>query len=207
MDMMRWGYGIGFISFFLVISFAISSGIFASMARRLNSIFYDDKILAHWEYDKEEWLKYSDEEFKKQKSEKRIIFITIAVISIIVVGIFTLINRDAWKALFVVFAGLLALLALIAFIVPKIKYARDRKNIKPEVYISLNGIYLAGEFHIWNFLTSKLEETYFDEKKLIITINYSYMTRTGLSHTIARIPVPPEKSEDAKIIVEKLKKI
>ena len=90
LDMMRWGFGIGFVSFFLAISFAITSGIFASMAKRLNSIFYDDKILAHWEYDKEEWLKYSDEEFKKQKSEKRIIFITIAVISIIVVGIFAI---------------------------------------------------------------------------------------------------------------------
>jgi hypothetical protein len=207
MDMMRWGFGIGFISFFLVISFAITAGVYASMARRLNFVFSDVNILAHWEYSHEEWLEYSNEEFKTQKSEKWGIFITIAVISIIVVGIFSLTHRDAWKVLSVVFALLLLLLALIAFIIPKIKYARDRKNVNPEVYISLNGIYLAGEFYIWNFLTSRLEDVNFTENKMLIIVNYSYATRTGLNHACARIPVPLSKLEEAKIIVDKLKMI
>lgn len=207
MDMMRWGFGIAFISLFLAISFAITSIIYASMARRLNMVFSDANILIHWEYSQEEWLRYSKEEFKKQKLEKRNIFITITAITIVVGGIFTLIHRDAWKVLSIVFAGLLLLLALIAFIIPKIKYAKDRKNINPEVYISLNGIYLAGEFHLWNFLTSKLEKVSFDEHEMLITANYSYMTRTGVSYTDVRIPVPLSRLEEAKTIVNKLRKI
>ena len=118
--MMRWGFGIAFISLFLAIIFAITSIIYASMARRLNMVFSDANILIHWEYSQEEWLRYSKEEFKKQKLEKRNIFITITAITIVVGGIFTLIHRDAWKVLSIVFAGLLLLLALIAFIIPKI---------------------------------------------------------------------------------------
>ncbi|MHB1275402.1 MAG: hypothetical protein ACYCXQ_11445 [Candidatus Humimicrobiaceae bacterium] len=207
MDMMRWGFGFGFISFFLVISFAIISGVYALMARRLNKVFSDVNIIAHWGYSRKEWLEYSKVEFKKQKSEKWSIFITIAAITIIVVVIFTLTHRDAWKVLLSVFASLLLLLALIAFIIPKIKYARDRKNINPEVYIGLSGIYLAGEFHTWNFLTSRLEKVNFDESKMLIIVNYSYSTKTGLSHAYVRIPVPLSKLEEAKIIVDKLRKI
>ena len=207
MDMMKWGFGISFISIFLSISFIITSGIYASMARRLNSVFTDVNILAHWEYSQEEWAGYYKKEFKKQKSEKWGIFITIAVITVIVGGIFTLTHRDAWKVLVAMFVGLLLLLALVVLISTKNKYSKDRKNIHPEVYISLKGIYLAGEFHVWNFLSSKLEEVSFDEHEMLIMIDYSYLTRTGLSHTLVRIPVPLSRLEEAKIIVDKLKKI
>jgi len=207
MDMMRWGFGIAVISFFLALSFAITSGVYASIAGRLNKVFSDVNILAHWKYSQEEWSRYSKEEFKKQKSEKWGIFITIAVITIVVGGIFTLTHRDAWKVLSAVLLGLLLLLAIIAFIIPRIKYARDRRNINPEVYISLNGIYIAGEFHLWNFLSSKLENITFDENEMLIIVKYSYVTRTGVSHTIARIPVPLSRLEEVKIVVENLRKI
>jgi len=207
MDMMKWGFGISFISIFLSISFIITSGIYASMARRLNGVFTDVNILAHWEYNQEEWAGYYKEEFKKQKSEKWGLFITIAVITVIVGGIFTLTHRDAWKVLVAMFAGLLLLLVLVVLVSTKNKYSKDRKNIHPEVYISLKGIYVAGEFHVWNFLSSKLEEVSFDEHEMLIMIDYSYLTRTGLSHTLVRIPVPLSRLEEAKIIVDKLKKI
>jgi hypothetical protein len=207
MDMMRWGFGIVFISFFLVISFAITSGVYASMAKRLNNVFTGLSIIAHWKYTQEEWLEYSKDEFKKQKSEKWGLFILIAAITIIVGGIFILTHRDAWKALSIVFAGLLLILALTVIITTKGKYAKDSKNINPEVYISLNGIYLAGEFHVWNFLSSKLEDVNFDENKMLILVNYSYVTRTGLNNTCVRIPVPLSKFEDAKAIVDKLRNI
>ncbi|MCL4417033.1 MAG: hypothetical protein M1365_10100, partial [Actinobacteria bacterium] len=201
-DMMRWGFGIAFISFFIALSFAITSGVYASMARRLNMVFSEANILAHWEYSQEEWSRYSKEEFKKQKSEKWGIFITIAVITIVVGGIFTLTHKDAWKVLSAVLIGLLVLLAIIAFIIPRIKYSRDRRNINPEVYISLNGIYIAGEFHLWNFLSSKLENITFDENEMLIIVKYSYMTRTGVSYADARIPVSLSKLEEAKIVAE-----
>jgi len=207
MDMMRWGFGISFISIFFVISFAITSIIYGSMARRLNGVFSDHNILAHWEYTLEEWTAYYKEEFEKQKSEKWGIFITIAVITVIVGGIFTLTHLDAWKVLVAIFVGLLILLALVVIITTKNKYSKDRKNIHPEVYISLRGIYLAGEFHVWNFLSSKLEEASFNENEMLIIVDYSYITRTGISHTLVRIPVPVSRLEEAKIVVVKLKKI
>ncbi|MBM3713504.1 MAG: hypothetical protein FJW56_08745, partial [Actinobacteria bacterium] len=115
MDMMRWGYGISFISFFLAVSFAVTSAIYGSMARKLSRIFLEANNIAHWHYSKEEWLKYYQTEFKMQKTEKRNLFILITFVVILVGGIFTLIRRDAWKPLLIVFPGLLLVLGFFAF--------------------------------------------------------------------------------------------
>ncbi len=203
---MQWGYALSFISIILTITFAITSAVYAGMAKRLGKIFSGTNVLTHWEYSKEEWLKYSAKEFKKQKSEKWGIFILIAIITVIVGVIFNIIYRDAWKVVAISLSGLLLLLAFIAFIIPRVKYNRERKNTAPEVYIGLNGIYLAGEFHLWNFLSSKLEEVNFNEKEMLIIIKYSYYTRVGVSYTDVRIPVPQSKREEAEIIVERLNK-
>lgn len=204
MDMMRWGFGIAFISFFLVILSAITSGIYGSMARKLSSLFSEANTIAHWHYSKEEWLKYTQTEFKKQKTEKRNLFILITVVVIVVGGIFTLTHRDAWKPLTIGFLGLLLLLGFFAVIVPRIKFYRNKNNSNPDVFIGLNGIFIGGEFHLWNYLTSKLEEVTVDDSKMLINIKYSYSTNTGTESTDVRIPIPQSKLKEAVSIAEKL---
>lgn len=204
MDMMKWGFGIAFISFFLVISFAVTSVIYGSMARKLSRLFLEANNIAHWHYSKEEWSKYYQTEFKKQKTEKKNLFILIAVVVLVVGGIFTLTHRDAWKPLVIVFLGLLLVLGFFAFIVPRIKYYRNKNNSHPDVFIGLNGVFLGGEFHLWNYLTSKLKEVTVDESKMLINIKYFYSTNIGIESTNVRIPIPQSKLEEALSVAEKL---
>ena len=176
------------------------------MAKSLNKAFSDANILANWKYSPEEWNSYYKEEFKKQKFENWGLFLTIAIITIIVGGIFTLTHRDAWKALTIGLLGLLVLIAIIAFTIPRFNYSRNRKNTDPEVIICLNGIYIAEEFHIWNFFSSKLENVCFDENGMLISAGYSYRAKTGTGHREVRVPVSVSRLEEAKILVEKLRK-
>ncbi len=67
-------------------------------------------------------------------------------------------------------------------------------------------IYIAGEFHIWNFFSSKLENVCLDENEKLIIAGYSYRAKTGTGHREVRVPVPVSRLEEAKILVEKLRK-
>ena len=97
----------------------------------------------------------------------------------------------------------MALLGVFAFLMPWLNY-RARKKSACELYLSKNGVYIGGSFHIWGFLGSKLERAAFSEKEMQITLDYSYPARTGLSFQTVHIPVPVSKIEAVKEAVKKL---
>ena len=102
--------------------------------------------------------------------------------------------------------GLMALLAIFAFLVPWLNY-KARKKSSYELYLSKNGAYIGGSFHVWGFLGSKLEDAAFDEKEMQVILDYSYPTRTRPSNEIVHIPVPPSKIDAARESVKKLAEI
>ena len=130
----------------------------------------------------------------------------IVVIALAVFIIFSLVNHDSWRIMLVVWLGLMALLSIFAFLVPWLNH-KARKKSSYELYLSKNGVYIGGSFHVWGFLGSKLEDAAFDEKEMQVILNYSYPTRTGPSNEIVHIPVPPLKIDAAKKAVEKLAEI
>ena len=204
MDMMEYGFAIIFISFFLSLSFFITFFIVLGMKRRLNSIFLNKDILVHWNYDNDFWESHLEKELKIQKKEKYFLFILIVVIAFIVLGLFSIFVKDSWKIMLILFVSLALLMGLMAFIAPRIKY-RIQKNTIPEAIVSINGLYLTGEFHVWNYLTSKLKRVEFSEEKNTVELLYSYMVRHGMDQTIVRIPVPYGKKDEALLLIKNLK--
>lgn len=130
----------------------------------------------------------------------------IGIIALVVFIIFALFDPDTWRIMLMALLGLMVLLSIFAFLVPWLNY-KARKKSSYELYLSKNGVYIGGSFHVWGFLGSKLEEAAFDEKKMQVILKYSYLTRTGPSNEIVHIPVPPSKIDAAKKAVEKLAKI
>jgi len=130
----------------------------------------------------------------------------IGVIALAVFIIFALFDPDTWRIMLMALLGLMALLTIFAFLVPWLNY-KARKKSSYELYLSKNGVYIGGSFHVWGFLRSKLEEAAFDEKKMQVILDYSYLTRTGPSNEMVHIPVPPSKIDAAKKAVEKLAEI
>lgn len=207
MDGMNGGFALSFIAIFLSISFLITSVVFFTMAKKFSSAITEDNLILHWVYEKSEWLKFAQKEFVVQKKEKWSLFILITSISFVVLVIFSIFFRDSWRIMIMIFFGLAALLAFAAFIVPKIQYANFKKTI-PEVYIASGCAYLTGEFHYWNMLGAVLDDAEMDNKNMEIKIAYSYPTRTGLSQTILRIPLPLQENakSEAENAISLLKK-
>ena len=134
------------------------------------------------------------------------LLLLIGVIALAVFIIFSLVDPDSWRIRLVVWLGLMVLLSIFAFLVPWLNY-KARKKSSYELYLSKNGVYIGGSFHVWGFLGSKLEHATFDEKKMQVILKYSYLTRTGPSNMTVHIPVPLSKIDAATKAVEKLAKI
>lgn len=208
LDMMKYGYAISFVSFFLTISFIITVIILTGFFKRINKMFEEENILACWQYDKEAWTEFTEKEFITDKKEKRFLFLTILIFVLVVTVIFIVINREAWKGFLIIFSVLLIITGLLSFLLPELK---KRKNLRmpPRVFISLNGVYVSGEFHIWNYLTAKLEKVHIDEKNMLLRIGYSYIASYHKGYKEVRIPIPENKLDEAvnasKLLEEKRK--
>jgi hypothetical protein len=207
MDGMNGGFALSFIAIFLSITFLITSAVFIVMAKKFDMAITDDNMILHWVYEKSEWTKFFEKEFVVQKKEKRLLLILITAISFVVLVIFSIVVRDSWRIMIIVFFGLTALLSFVAFMVPKIQYANFRKTI-PEVYIASGCVYLTGEFHCWSILGAALEEVEMDDTNMQIKITYSYPTRYQRSQTVLRIPLPMQENSkyEAENAISRLKK-
>ena len=203
---MDGGFAVSLVSAFLAISSLIVSIIYFQLAQKFKRITSGDSFIAHWRYEREEWLKFTEKEYKYEKNKNRMLLLFIGVIALVVFIIFSLVNHDSWRIMLVVWLGLMALLSIFAFLVPWLNY-KARKKSSYELYLSKNGVYIGGSFHVWGFLGSKLEGVVFDENEMQIILNYSYFTRTGPSNELVHIPVPPSKIVAAREAVEKLVEI
>lgn len=195
MDGMNGGFALSFIAIFLSITFMITSVVFFIMAKKFSAAINDDNIILHWVYEKSEWMKFSKTEFVSQKKEKLSLFILITVISFAVLATFSIVVRDSWPIMIILFFALSGILAFAAFIAPKIQYANFKKTI-PEVYVAPGCAYFTGEFHCWSILGAALEDVELDDKNMNIRITYSYPARYSRSQATLRIPLPV--SENAK---------
>ena len=203
---MDGGFAVSLVSLFLAISSLIVAIIYFQLAQKFKRITSGDNLIAHWTYEREEWLKFTEKEYKYEKNKNRMLLLFIGVIALAVLIIFSLVNHDSWRIMVMVWLGLMALLAIFAFLVPWLNY-KARKKSSYDLYLSKNGVYIGGSFHVWGFLGSKLEEAAFDENEMQVILDYSYLTRTGHSNEIVHIPVPPSKIDAAKKAVEKLAEI
>lgn len=207
MDGMNGGFALSFVAIFLSMTFLITFVIYLVMAKKFDAAVTDDNMILHWVYEKSEWMRFSEKEFVVQKEEKRTLFILITVISFVVLAVFSIVVRDSWWIMVILFFGLTALLAFVAFIVPKIQYANFKKTT-PEVYLASGCAYLTGEFHCWSTLGAALEDAGLDNNNMQINITYSYPTRTGPSQTTVRIPLPLRENakSEAETAISVLKK-
>ena len=203
---MDGGFALILVSVFLAILSLIVAIIYFQLAQKFKRITSGDSFIAHWRYEREEWLKFTEKEYNYEKNKNRMLLLFIGVIALVVFIIFSLVNHDSWLIMVMVWLGLMAILSIFAFLVPWLNY-KARKKSSYELYLSKNGVYIGGSFHVWGFLGSKLEEAVLDEKEMQIILNYSYPTRTGSSSEIVHIPVPPSKIDAAKKAVEKLSEI
>jgi len=203
-DMMQYGFGTIMMSGFLVVICVIVVCVYAGRAARLERLFGGADLLAHWIYSPEEWRRFAELEYQTEKKEKRALYILVAVITAVIGAGFLIFADEGGFAVAAVLAGLLVLLAGVAFLVPQLNHRRNLRN-PGEVLISPTAAYVTGAFHSWTMLGARMESiNLVDGDPLTISIVYSAPSRQGRDSCALRIPVPKGKREDAERLVSAL---
>ncbi|MBN1937506.1 MAG: hypothetical protein JW934_22805 [Anaerolineae bacterium] len=204
MDMMRFGYGLGLINLLIAITGAIVALIYFKRAATLDRLLRGDELIVHWQYAPEEWSRYSEVELGLETSEKRGLFFLIAGIALLIGLIFFLLLPDGGLAVLLTLLGLILLIGVVAFGVPRINYARNQRAVG-QAFIGRSAVYLGGVLHTWNTLGARLEGVQVREgDPPLLAIGYSFPTRTGRQTEVVRVPVPRGEEQAAHHVAQTL---
>ncbi len=208
MDGFDGGFALSIGGGFIAMVGIIAAIIYFRLAASLDRIMLSENILAHWTYTPEEWKLYTEIEHKEDAAAKRGLFILIAIISMIVgIILFAIVQENA-LIIALIILGIIAVVGMAAFFSTLGNYLNNKRHLG-EAYISLDGVYLNRQVHVWNSLGNILEAIYYDSPKNQsprITITYSAPARNGRNSYTVRIPIPAGQEENARNIVRRIAK-
>jgi uncharacterized membrane protein YbaN (DUF454 family) len=205
MDMMQAGYALTCIAGFVAVSSAIAALMFFARAATWDRLTRGEDVLAHWIYDEQEWQAYSQVEFEEDSVEKRNLWLLVSGIALLVGVIFFIGDPQSGGIVLLVMLGLILVTGALAFGMPRLALARNRRS-PGEAVISSNAVWLSGALHTWKGWGTKLESVRLrEEAPAILEIVYSSPNRAGRQNTTVRVPVPRGQEKTARQVVEGLK--
>jgi hypothetical protein len=197
------GFAISAVCILLAITGLIVALIYMARAAKLDRILKGTNLLAHWIYSQDEWQQFTNEEYTRQKSSNKGLFIMISVISIIIgIAFFVADRRNGiWVLLSMI--GLIGLMALVAWFTAFYNRRENQKRLG-EVYITPEAVYINRQLCDFTSLGAKLEKTELKgDPPRYIEFVYSAPTRTGRQRYDTRVPVPGGKEKEARELVDK----
>ena len=190
------GFALSFSAGFMVIMSIVVILIYRSRAKQLDNILAGEGRIAVWKYTPAEWMSFITIDFEEEKKTKKFIFYLVSAISV-VVGIVLLIVVQDTLILFISL-GVIPLVALPAFLAPLMRH-KKLQNSESKALIAEKGVIVGKMFHLWVKLGARLDQVVLvtDEQPPILEFHYSIPTRNGRQESVARVPVPSGKTEEA----------
>lgn len=215
-DIYHGGGAMIFVGFFLFVISIILFLIYLKRARQFDKVYQniptDDDIKntqtlnIKWTYDKAYWDNFASLHQREKLDSNKSMFIFVAVMIIIVFGIFMIADPEAAPAMGYIGLGLLILLFVVSRLTPKLS-AERLKNSKPECIITNSALILGKQYHNWMTLGNKLESVKFiKDNKPRLEIIYSYPVRYGRQNYTILVPVPSDQFDTAEKVAEILTK-
>jgi hypothetical protein len=173
-------------------------------AAALDRLVSGEGLLAHWAYNVDEWQRYLADEGASETAANAGLFWTIGGIALVVGVIFLLVAGEGGGVVLLIMLGLVVIIGATAILATRAG-RRRRAAAAPDAFVGSNGVFVAGRFHSWNFLTSRLDKASLKEQKTpALVLTYSYATKTGRTSTTVRVPIPDGKAEEARRVIEQL---
>lgn len=192
----------------LWLTFFICFFVFLGQAIKLNKMFNNKELLAHWYLGSSESLEKVEAEYKQRKQSNRWLLIVITAFMIIIGGLFVLFGFDDIAEAFffiLIMLGVLLIVYMAAIIAPFSAYRKMKKSV-PEVYVSTFGAWVMGEYVQWKAPLTRITGVNFIccESGYFIAVNFEIFQRYGYQPNVYRIPVPEGKESEARKVGQKI---
>ncbi len=202
MDMMQGGYALACVAGFFAVVALIAALVFFARAATWDRLARGQDVLAHWTYGEAEWQAYSQADLEAEKTEKRNLWLVVAGIALLVGVIFFLADQRGGGVVLLVMLGLIMVTGALAFGMPRLTLARNRRT-QGEAVISSDAVWLSGALHTWKGWGARLESVRLrEETPASLEIVYSSPSRAGRQNTTVRVPVPRGQEKTAQHVVE-----
>ena len=193
----------------LGVSSFISGCFFRSRDRQRERLRAGKDLLVRWTYTEEEWRPFAHAEYRRQRAEKKMLLWILGVVVAATVVICALIELKLGLWMTAILGGtwVLCWLASRAALRP---YRQNELRAPPEAHISVDGLLLGADFHVWRGWRNRLEEVGLDEgPPLQVMIHYSMPGgRSGQRNQVtAKVPVPGGKEQEAVKLLQRLERV
>ncbi len=205
LDGMKGGYALIVLFGFLAMSAFVTAIVYIPRAREFDKLVSELKPLAHWTYTETEWNSFIQEDLKENMSVNKATLRLVIIVSTIVLAVLLMVYRD--NLFILIIAGIIGMLTVVAFAAPRIRSHFLKKGIH-EALVGERSAIIGGTFQTWTQLGAYLIGTdIYEEAEIpVLHIIFEFPTLQATQQEIVRIPVPAGKIEEARKIVEILRK-
>lgn len=203
MDGFGGGFALMFAGIVITLTFFISSIIFFIQASSLVKAIESRESFARWNYSKNEWKKYYDLEYKRDKQDKRMIFFVASGFAIFFAFLFIILVDEPWGAIYGAL-GIILLTGFLQWYVPVINLRRNKKY-SGIALISPHGIYLNG---MWfpNGRFGRIDSVRLIDNNKTLSFQWSQFAMMGgkvpgRNYFTIRVPVPEGEENKAQQIL------
>lgn len=200
-DGMNGGFALGFIGFFVFIMAWVVFFMYCSIGKKMKKAMQAGSLLGEWTLNGPLVSDFNEYDFKDRASNLKMTRWLIIGVTIIVTPIILLIGIPLdFTIIFVLsLSTFIFIVSLIARQAAKKKLKRNEIRIK----IAQTGIILNDDFHVFEGMGNKIEKVSFsrtEKNLLVLSIEYSSVSKNGRNSHEVNIPVPPEQEKNAEKI-------
>lgn len=202
LDGMKVGHALRFVSVALLLPLGLAGAVLTRKRGRLyDRILAEEGLLARWTPPPRKWRLFCEVELRRERAEKQVLFLLVAGFAVFFSGLFSLLDRKAAPFLLWGAAGLVAFMAVVAVLSVRLPHRR-RARSDGETRIPREGLITAGTLHAWTGVGNRLEAVEVEraEEGLLLSFTYSFPVANGRETRTARVPVPPEREEEAEAV-------
>ncbi|MBN1659048.1 MAG: hypothetical protein JXA93_11625 [Anaerolineae bacterium] len=210
MDMMEVGFALQCLGVFLVLTGAITALLFGYRARRLQSIFRGEKLLAHWVYTAPQVAAQVARDLESTRQRNRLLLVLVGVFIVACTVPMTIYGYlegegDNMPLFVAIMAGVFVIVAAFALGMPLVQARRARAS-SHEAFIAENGLYVNGALHTWNAPLALLDGVSLAEEETVARLVFSLRSLSRASATAyqsytVEVPVPPGEEGRAREII------
>jgi len=203
MDGFNGGFAMIFVGIVVSLTFIISSFVFYVQGRQMDIAISSPDTLAQWTYSKEEWEKYYEIEYERDKKDKRMLFYLASGFSVFFGLAFLIFVKKPAGALYACL-GIILLTGFLQWYAPWLTYKRNQKYAGAAL-ISPHGVYLNGMWYP-NKRFGRIDSVDFMDNKKTIKFEWSQFAMQGgkvpgRNNFTIRVPVPEGQQKTADNIV------
>ena len=181
----------------------ISSFLFRRRRLVRDAIFDDSKVLVKWTYAESEWKSYTEEDYLRETAGKWALFRVVAIICAVIGGGVAVAD---WKGGGPVVLGVLLGLCAVIAVVVRLTTSAQRKhrlaNHAGQVRIGEEGLWLAGELHVWKGWGARMERCgVIAGQPPCIEFVYSTPAKNQRQINSVRVPIPTGFDAEAAGVV------